>query len=76
MFIHIGENKVVREKDIVAIFDMDSTTVSSVSRKFLSKAEKEGRVIPLGYELPRSFIIMRDKTIYLSSFTFFRGKKK
>ena len=36
MFIHIGENKVVRKKDIVAIFDMESSTVSSVTKKYLS----------------------------------------
>ncbi len=70
MFIHIGEGKVVRKKDIVAIFDMESATVSSVTRKMLSVAQKEKRVIPLGYDLPRSFILMRDKTIYLSTLTF------
>ena len=70
MFIHIGESKVVRKKDIVAIFDMDSTTVSAVTRKYLSTAQKKGKVIPLGYDLPRSFIVMSDKTVYLSSLTF------
>lgn len=70
MFIHIGESKVVRKKDIVAIFDMDSTTVSAVTRKYLSTAQKNGKVIPLGYDLPRSFIVMSDKTVYLSSLTF------
>ena len=70
MFIHIGENKVVRKKDIVAIFDMESSTVSSVTRKMLSVAQKEKRVISLGYDLPRSFILMKDKTIYLSSLIF------
>ena len=70
MFIHIGENKVVRKKDVVAIFDMESSTVSSVTKKYLSNAQKEGRVVALGYDLPRSFILMNDKTIYLSSLTF------
>ena len=70
MLIHIGENKVVRKKDIVAIFDMDSATVSSVTRKMLSVAQKEKRVVMLGFDLPRSFILMRDKTIYLSTLTF------
>ena len=70
MFIHIGENKVVRKKDVVAIFDMESSTVSSVTKKYLSNAQKEGTVVALGYDLPRSFIIMNDKTIYLSSLTF------
>ena len=40
MYLHIGENKVVRKKDIVAIFDMDSATVSSVTKKYLSNAQK------------------------------------
>ena len=70
MYIHIGENKVVLKKDIVAILDMESTTLSAVTRKFLSTAQKQGRVIPLGYDLPRSFILMKDKTVYLSSLIF------
>lgn len=72
MYIHIGENKVVRDKDILAIFDMDSATVSSVTRKYLSNAQKEGRVKTLGFDLPRTFIIMKDKTVYLSSYRFSR----
>ena len=72
MYLHIGENKVVRKKDIVAIFDMDSATVSSVTKKYLSNAQKEGRVKALGFDLPRTFIIMRDKTVYLSSYKFER----
>ena len=68
MYLHIGENKVVRKKDIVAIFDMDSSTVSSVTKKYLSSAQKEGRVKSLGFDLPRTFIIMRDGIVYLSSY--------
>ena len=68
MYLHIGENKVIRKKDIVAIFDMDSATVSSVTKKFLSTAQKEGRVKALGLDLPRTFIVMRDGTVYLSAY--------
>lgn len=72
MFIHIGENKVVRKKDVVAIFDMESSTVSSVTKKYLSNAQKEGRVKTLGFDLPRTFIIMRDNTVYLSALRYER----
>lgn len=72
MYLHIGENKVVRKKDILAIFDMDSSTVSSVTKKYLSNAQKEGRVKPLGFDLPRTFIIMKDKTVYLSAYKYSR----
>lgn len=72
MYLHIGENKVVRKKDILAIFDMDSATVSNTTRKYLSNAQKEGRVKALGFDLPRTFIIMRDKTVYLSAYKYSR----
>ena len=72
MYLHIGENKVIRKKDILAIFDMDSATVSSVTRKYLSNAQKEGRVKSLGLDLPRTFIVMRDKTVYLSAYRYLR----
>ena len=68
MYLHIGPTKSVRREDIVAIFDLDSSTVSLYTRKFLKEAEKEKRVIPPGYELPKSFIVMRDETVYLSPF--------
>lgn len=72
MYLHIGENKVVRKKDIVAIFDMDSATVSSVTKKYLSNAQKEGKVKALGFDLPRTFIIMRDGIVYLSAYGYAR----
>ena len=68
MYVHIGENKVIRKKDIEFIFDLDSATVSVHTRNYLKKAERENRVVLLGYDLPRSFIVTRDKTVYLSPF--------
>ena len=68
MYIHIGENKVLRKKDIMFIFDLDSSTVSVHTRNYLNKAQREGRVVALGYDLPKSFIVARDNKIYLSPF--------
>ena len=68
MFVHIGENKVLRKKDILFIFDLDSATVSLHTRNYLKKAEKEKRVVLLGYDLPKSFVVTRDNTVYLSPF--------
>lgn len=68
MYVHIGENKVLRKKDILFIFDMDSSTVSVHTRNYLNKAQKEGRVISLGFDLPKSFIVTRDNKVYLSPF--------
>ena len=68
MYIHIGENKVLRKKDIAFIFDLDSSTVSVHTRNFLKKAEKENRVIMLGFDLPKSFVVTKDNLVYLSPF--------
>ena len=68
MYVHIGPNKAVRKEDIISVFDLDSSTVSVFTREFLKNAEKEKRVVLLSYDLPKSFILMRDETIYLSPF--------
>ena len=68
MYVHIGENKVLRKSDIVFIFDLDSSTVSVHTRAFLKKAEKEGRVTMLGFDLPRSFVVTRENKVFLSPF--------
>ena len=68
MYVHIGENKVLRKKDIAFVMDLDSSTVSVHTRSFLNKAQKENRLIPLGFDLPKSFIVTKDNKVYLSSF--------
>ena len=45
MFIHLGQETVVNEKEIIGIFDLESTTVSKRTRDYLNKAEKRGEVI-------------------------------
>ncbi len=57
MYIHLGNEIVVREDEIIGIFDLDTTTVSKHSRKFLETSEKENRIINVSYELPKSFIV-------------------
>ena len=68
MYIHIGENKVLRKKDILFVFDMDSSTVSVHTRNYLNKAQREGKVISVSLDLPKSFIVTRDGWVYLSTF--------
>ena len=57
MYIHLGNEIVVRDDEIIGIFDLDATTVSKHSRRFLEIAEKQSRVINVSYELPKSFIV-------------------
>jgi len=69
MFLHIGGNVVIPAKNIIAIFDIDSTTVSKDTRDFLKVAEEEGFVESISDDLPKSFIITevdKKSKIYLS----------
>lgn len=61
MYLHLGQDTIVRKQDIVGIFDLDNTTVSAASRKTLAAAEKQGRVVNVSYELPKSFIVCAKK---------------
>ena len=61
MFLHAGSNTVIKKKDIIGIFDIDSQTTPEATKKFLRKREKEGLTEMAGYDLPKSFILVNDK---------------
>lgn len=61
MYLHLGESTIVKTKDIIGIFDMDTSTVMKSSRTFLNKAEKEKRAVTVSYELPKSFVVCSEK---------------
>ena len=57
MYLHAGNNKLIRSKDIIGIFDMDNTTVGADTRDFLKRAETEGHLELSKEEIPKSFIL-------------------
>lgn len=56
MYLNIGNDMAVREKNIIGIFDIDNTSTSRRTREFLDRAEREGQVVPCD-DLPKSFIL-------------------
>ena len=71
MYLSIGNDMAVREKNIIGIFDMDNTSTSKRTREFLSAAEKNGEVVPCD-DLPKSFVVTAEygfDRIYLTSLT-------
>ena len=69
MFLHIGNNKNIRERDIIGIFDADTSTVASVTRKFLSNAEKNGLVEFSTEDIPKSFVLYKKEGGYALCFS-------
>ncbi len=69
MYLHLGSDVVVLKSSVIGIFDLDTSTVSKITRNYLAAAEKEGRVVTVSYDLPRSFIAAVDDgriTVYIS----------
>lgn len=66
MYIHLGNNAVLRKKKIIGIFDMDTSTRAAQTRTFLRRAEKEKRSINTKNEIPKSFVVTEDNTVYIS----------
>lgn len=61
MYLHIGNGETVRVSDIVGVFDLDTASVSAVTRDFLSKKQAMGGVLYSDTDLPRSFVVLSDK---------------
>ena len=69
MFLHLGENVVVPIKDVIGIFDLQSTMYSSDTIQFLRMAEEDGFVERITDEEPKSFVIAevnKKSKVYLS----------
>ncbi len=71
MFLHLGQDTIITTEDIIGIFDLDTSTVMKSTRDFLATMTKAKKVINVGYELPKSFVLTYDKktkekTMYIS----------
>ena len=69
MFFHISGDVIVFLKDLIAIFDLEKTTVLQDTRKFLKTAEEEGFVMTIGDDMPKSFVLVETEyryQVYLS----------
>ncbi len=69
MYLHLGQEIVVNQRDIVAIFDMDTSTISKHTRDFLKKAEEKKIVFNISDNIPNSIVvctILGSEVVYIS----------
>lgn len=70
MFLHLGGDVVVKEKNIIAIMDMDTSSFSKITREYLKNAEKSNSVINVSFEdLPKSYVVCcenNERKVYIS----------
>ena len=60
MYLNIGGDFSVRSETIIGVFDLDNTTCSKWTRKFLAEAQKAGAVVEATDELPKSFLVVSE----------------
>ncbi len=69
MYLHLGKNVIVPFDTVVGVFDLDSASASTRTRLYLERAEREGRLVSVADDIPRSFVVCREggrDTVYLS----------
>ena len=69
MYIHLGRDYVLNDRDIIGIFNLETTPISPRGREFLNYAQKNGAVVSLSEELPQSYVLADGAvvdTVYLS----------
>ena len=71
MYLNIGGDFSVRGETIVGVFDLDNTSCSKWTRKFLAEAQKAGAVVEATDELPKSFLVAAEygqTRVYLTKY--------
>lgn len=57
MYIHLGERISVHDSTVIGVFDIENTTIGQDTRRYLNTLEKQGRVISVSEEMPKSFVV-------------------
>ncbi len=59
MYLHLGSDTVVNTADIIAIMDLESSSMSANTREFLKTIENEGFVRNVSEEIPKTFVVCK-----------------
>ena len=62
MYVDIDTDSLVNGDDVVGIFDLDNTKFTN---EFLNKMQAEGKIEYLVSDIPKSFILMKDGTVFV-----------
>lgn len=70
MYLHLGQNEIVPNRRVIGIFDLDKCSTSKRTRNYLTAAQKEGVVMDISGDIPKSFVVCdhpyHDQIVYLS----------
>lgn len=79
MYIHLGQDVVVKSNEMVGIFDLEKCSLSKHTKKYLSESTKKKEVITVSYEMPKTFIVTaknKKNKVYISQIACSTLKKR
>ena len=65
MYIDIFTDFLVDSDKVVGIFDLDNTTTNKFTNDFLNNLQKENKITYLVSDIPKSFVLMEDGSVYI-----------
>lgn len=66
MFLFLGGNVTVDDRSVIGIFNIEECTVSGITNEHLRVRQKQGRIVTVSDDLPKSLIVCTDKS-YISN---------
>ena len=80
MYLHLGQDTVVKLSEVVAIFDLENASIAKATKRYRALAQKQGLVVNVSTELPKSFVVCVDEkgknTVYISQISSATLKKR
>lgn len=68
MYIHLGEEVLIKSSEVMGIFDLEKTTTQKITKDFL--VSKKFDVVTVSYEMPKAFVVCVNEigktTVYIS----------
>lgn len=64
MYLHIGNNRIIRTSSLVGIFDLDNATKGADTKNYLRGEEKKKSLTSEGGGIPKSFVIYKSADGY------------
>lgn len=62
MFLHLGNDVYVKQKDIVMICNLDTASVSKNTQIYLKKCEEKGLIETICTDIPKTFVLTSKRT--------------
>lgn len=66
MLVHIGGEVVLRSREIVGVFDLQTVAQAPITKEFVDLAKSEGTIVDFSGGNPKSLVLTADR-VYLST---------